>query len=767
MFQELTPASGMCPECGGPLGSGPLGPRCARCALSLAIGTSDEESELTQVADLFPELRVEGRLARGGFGTVYRAEHRRMRRMVALKFLDGLLAHSREAVELFGQEMVTVGGLDHPGIVRAHDAGEREGRWFILMELVDGLDCGALVRRLGRLPVAEACEIVRRAALALSHAHQRGLVHRDVKPGNLMVTRPLPGQPVGASEVKVLDFGLAGLAGNPVRSEAEVGESAAGRMVIGTLEYVAPEQIENPGSTDARADLYSLGATLWRLLTGKPPRRGGDQSLFRQMQRIVAEPIPPLAAERPDLPAGLCRLCDRLLALDPDDRPATAAELAEDLEPWCAGAELDRLFGAGPLPEKPFPVPGAPSRRRRLVVFAVVALGLGTLGTALLQTGLIPAQAPGSTPEASRRGVLPAALVAERKLASSAVPYFVSADWELESATPVAFEAQGARLLPDGGLAYISKEPLGITALLIRPAGRELSPRFIRSVSAPYCFGVSPDLGHFIWAQPEAPKQRHLGRARPDGSPLPGLAFDPGNDFDLTQREELRLQRRRAHEGDGERRPAGFAFVREGQVPPDSGLRSGDVLIADEGNRWLAPGSGGLPDRRGLGGLWRCRLDDNAPAERLAEDGEILGYPVDVTVTTHGVVLLNRQEVTPSPRISDVDRTHRVVRWDRQGFHRCTTDLPIHDPSGLAADPFSPDLFVAEGTTQTANQPAGQRLLCLRRVRPDHFDAEVVAQNFGRFAPNGLAFAPDGQRLVLTDSGHRLIVVLKRTTRKP
>ena len=766
MFQELTPASGMCPECGGPLGSGPLGPRCARCALSLAIGTGDEESELTQVADLFPELRVEGRLARGGFGTVYRAEHRRMRRMVALKFLDGLLAHSREAVELFGQEMVTVGGLDHPGIVRAYDAGEREGRWFILMELVDGLDCGALVRRLGRLPVAEACEIVRRAALALGHAHQRGLVHRDVKPGNLMVTRPLPGQPVGASEVKVLDFGLAGLAGNPVRSESEAGESsAAGRMVIGTLEYVAPEQIENPGATDARADLYSLGATLWRLLTGKPPRRGGDQSLFRQMQRIVAEPIPPLAAERPDLPAGLCRLCDRILALDPDDRPATAAELAEDLEPWCAGAELDRLFGAGPLPEKPFPVSRAPSRRRRLAIFTVVASGLGALGTALLPGGLISAQDPGPTPEASRRGVLPAALVADRKLPPSAVPYFVSADWELESATPVAFEAQGARLLPDGGLAFISVEPLGFTAVQIRPADPGFPPRFIRSVSAPYCFGVSPDTGRFIWAQPEAPKQRHLGRARADGSLLPGLAFAPANDFDAAQREELRLQRRRIHEGDGERRPAGFAFVREGHVPPDSGLRPGDVLIADEGHRWLAPGTNGAPDRRGLGGLWRGRLDHNAPAERLAEDGGTLGFPLDVTVSSHGVFLLNRDELTPAPPTSEADRDQRVIRWDRQGFHPCSTTLPIHDPSGLAADPFSTDLFVAEGATQSANEPASQRLLRLRRLGPDRYDVEVVARNFGRLAPNGLAFAPDGRRLVLTDTGNRVIVILKRVAR--
>jgi serine/threonine protein kinase len=349
--------------------------------MGLAVGGDEEADELAHVADLFPELRVEGRLARGGFGTVFRGEHRRMRRRVALKFLDALLAHSREAIDLFEQEMVSVGSLDHPGIVRAYDAGEREGRWFIVMELVEGLDCGALVRQHGRLPVAEACEIVRQAALALGHAHQRGLVHRDVKPGNLMVTRPAPGLPGGGvSEVKVLDFGLAGLSTGPALGSAVPGESSApGRLMIGTLEYVAPEQIDHPETTDARADLYSLGATLWRLLTGKPPRRGGDRSLFRQMQRIVTEPIAPLATERPDLPRPLAQLCDRLLALDPDERPASAAELARLLEPWCAGAELARLFGEGPLAEKPFPRPDVLRRQRRLAVFAAATLGLGLL----------------------------------------------------------------------------------------------------------------------------------------------------------------------------------------------------------------------------------------------------------------------------------------------------------------------------------------------------------------------------------------------------
>ena len=173
----------LCETCGGPLKPGPMGPQCMLCLFSL--GVADEV--FADVAEFFPELSIREKIARGGFGTVFRAEHRRMKRSVALKFLD--MAHSREAVALFEKEMVTVGGLDHPGIVRAHDAGEREGRWYIVMELVDGADCGALVRKHGTLPIAESCEIIRQAALALHHAHGKGLVHRDVKPGNIMIAR--------------------------------------------------------------------------------------------------------------------------------------------------------------------------------------------------------------------------------------------------------------------------------------------------------------------------------------------------------------------------------------------------------------------------------------------------------------------------------------------------------------------------------------------------------------------------------------------------
>ena len=314
------PSAARCQQCGAPL----AGATCPRCALSLASEeTGFDEDELGL---LFPELHIIGKIARGGFGTVYRAEHRRLQRPVALKFLDPDIAGSREGVARFEQEMAAVGKLDHPGIVRAHDAGERAGHWYIVMEFVHGEDVATLARRKGKLPVEQACHLVRQAALALAYAHGQGLVHRDVKPGNLMLAaRADGGEMVALSPVKVLDFGLA--------ASADKGSE----NFQGTPDYAAPEQINTPADVDARADIYGLGATLFRLLTGVPPRpAGGELSISSRILRIGSTPAPPIASLRADLPAGLAELCDRMLAMDRAQRPATAAEVAELLTPYAS-----------------------------------------------------------------------------------------------------------------------------------------------------------------------------------------------------------------------------------------------------------------------------------------------------------------------------------------------------------------------------------------------------------------------------------------------
>ncbi len=332
---------------------------CPRCALKMALEVAEDDT--SPPLAFFPELEFQGALGRGGFGHVFKAQHRRLRRPVALKLLDLLKARSAGTRELFTSEMAAAGRLDHPGIVHAYDAGERDGLWYIIMEFVDGLDCGALVRKHGMLPVAESCEIIRQAALALNYAHEIGLVHRDVKPGNMMVSRRTEATtptaegaaaPAVPSVVKVLDFGLAGLSIAPDFSQSAAAQGSP--LLLGTLDYISPEQIQSPSTVDARADIYSLGATLWRLLTGKTPHGGPlrEESLAVHLNRLATEPLPSVATVRPNLPGPLVQLCDSMLSLDRSKRPASAAQVARLIEPWCIGADLSRLFLDGQLEEK-------------------------------------------------------------------------------------------------------------------------------------------------------------------------------------------------------------------------------------------------------------------------------------------------------------------------------------------------------------------------------------------------------------------------------
>ncbi len=290
------------------------------------------------LAQLFPDYQIECRLGGGGGGTVYRAEHRRLRRRAAIKVLSGALTRSISAVARFEREIEAIGKLDDPGIVRAFDGGQREGVWFLAMELVEGVDFAALSRTLGPLPLADACELVRQAALALQHAHERKLIHRDVKPSNLMVTVGPDGKPL----VKVLDFGLAQLRCN----ESAGGELTLSGELLGTVDYVAPEQIVNPRLVDERADVYGLGATLYRLLSGHAPHHDSEStsSLYAKLIRISNEPCPSVATCRPDLPRSLVALVDRMVARDPAHRFVSSEEVATALAPFAqANRVLDLL----------------------------------------------------------------------------------------------------------------------------------------------------------------------------------------------------------------------------------------------------------------------------------------------------------------------------------------------------------------------------------------------------------------------------------------
>ena len=271
-------------------------------------------------------------LGHGGMGAVYRAIHVHLERIVAVKVLPPDRTRDPHAIARFRREMRAVGKLHHPNIVVAHDAGEADGTHFLVMELVDGADASRLVHAIGPLPVANAAEIVRQAAAGLQHAHEHGLVHRDIKPSNLIVTR--------AGEVKVLDLGLALLAGPQAAGDELTGES----QMMGTADYMAPEQTGNSHGVDIRADIYSLGCTFYKLLTGTAPFSGpGCTSAIQKMMAHVGTPAPDVRALRPDVPADLAAIVAKMLAKQPADRYATPAEAELALAPHCHGAKLAGL----------------------------------------------------------------------------------------------------------------------------------------------------------------------------------------------------------------------------------------------------------------------------------------------------------------------------------------------------------------------------------------------------------------------------------------
>lgn len=275
------------------------------------------------------EYELEEELGSGGMGTVYRAKHTKLGKSFALKVLSPRLPNSPHAVSRFLREMRAAGKIDHQNVVCATDAGEVEGIHYLVMELVDGLNLSQLVKAVGPLALADACEITRLGALGLHAIHTHGLVHRDVKPSNLILGRPesqIPRQkrvdssqspPDFCPTVKILDLGLALL--HDASFTTEPGDV---NRVVGTVQYMAPEQFINSYDVDARADLYGLGGTLHYLLTGRPPSPGDSQ---------------------PTDSVEVTRILHRLMMHDPADRFASAADVASALEPLCEAADLKRL----------------------------------------------------------------------------------------------------------------------------------------------------------------------------------------------------------------------------------------------------------------------------------------------------------------------------------------------------------------------------------------------------------------------------------------
>lgn len=260
-------------------------------------------------------------LGSGGMGVVFKALHKSMDRIVALKLLPPHAVDSPEKVERFQRETRAAAKLSHPHIVTVFDAAESNGAHFLAMEYISGPDLSTVVQQHGALPIAQAVRFIRDAALGLQHAHEQGIIHRDIKPGNLLLAAD--------STVKVADLGLALIETKKVTDLTEQ-HLTKGGVVLGTIAYLSPEQALESRLTDARSDIYSLGATLFCLLTGRPPYQESTP-----MKTLVAhreQPIPSLHTACEEVPEELDVICRRMLAKRPEDRFATMGEVVQAFE---------------------------------------------------------------------------------------------------------------------------------------------------------------------------------------------------------------------------------------------------------------------------------------------------------------------------------------------------------------------------------------------------------------------------------------------------
>src|ERR1051325_1690569 len=263
------------------------------------------------------------RLGAGGMADVYLAEDQELGRRVAIKILNGRHANDEQFVERFRREAKNAAALSHPNIVSIYDRGEAEGTYYIAMEYIDGRSLKELILSRGPAPVGVAIEYARQILSALRFAHRHGIVHRDIKPHNVLVD--------GEGRGKETDIGVAS-AGASQMTEAG--------SIVGTAQYLSPEQARGSG-VDQRSDLYSLGIVLYELLTGTVPFNG-DTPVEIAMKHLSALPDPP-STRRPDVPHELDLVVIRALAKDPHERYQSAEEVDADLQRIARGASVSRI----------------------------------------------------------------------------------------------------------------------------------------------------------------------------------------------------------------------------------------------------------------------------------------------------------------------------------------------------------------------------------------------------------------------------------------
>ena len=305
------------------------------------------------------------RIGAGGMGQVFRAQHRRMKRLVAIKQLPAATTKDPQAVKRFQREVEAAARLSHPNIVAAHDAREERGVHYLVMECVEGSDLAEIVKKQGALPLAQALDCVLQAARGLEHAHTEGVVHRDIKPANLLLDKK--------GTVKILDMGLARF---DTLAGGDEGLTGTGN-IMGTVDFMSPEQAEDTKHADARADIYSLGCTLWYLLTAEKLYEVGTV-----MKKLLAHremPIPSLTSARPDVPPAVDAVFRRMVAKRPEERYQTMTEVIAALEAARHGRGGLLAEGSQVLPDPEASDPGLASFFKSLGDGTGTAVGAATV----------------------------------------------------------------------------------------------------------------------------------------------------------------------------------------------------------------------------------------------------------------------------------------------------------------------------------------------------------------------------------------------------
>jgi serine/threonine protein kinase len=273
------------------------------------------------------------RIGEGGMGTVYRGLHCRLKKRVAIKILNANLTTRHSSVVRFQREMEAVGRLDHENIVRATDAGESTGIHYLVMEFIDGIDLARAVSFSQRLSIPDACEIIRQVCVGLQHVHDNNLVHRDLKPSNLILT--------SEGTVKILDLGLAAFA-TPGKEGPDL---TGGDQVLGTADYMAPEQWLGSHTASIQSDIYSVGCTFYKLLTGSAPFDGPSFRSNEQKRLGHLEVLAPaLQVARPDAPNSLSAIIERMMRKAPTERYGVPRDIVTAIQPFCTDTDLRHYY---------------------------------------------------------------------------------------------------------------------------------------------------------------------------------------------------------------------------------------------------------------------------------------------------------------------------------------------------------------------------------------------------------------------------------------